>query len=68
MPGWLAATTKYNLLTYAVDAIQSLMTPSFRTSIGVTPEIGVLIITAFDVIMLLVSTYLFRRKTRRLIA
>lgn len=68
MPGWLAATTKYNPLTYAVDAIQSLMTPSFRTTIGVTPEIDVLIITAFDVIMLLVSTYLFRRETRRLIA
>jgi ABC-2 type transport system permease protein len=68
MPSWLAATTKYNPLTYAVDAIQSLMTPSFRTSIGVTPEIDVLIITAFDVILLLVSTYLFRRETRRLIA
>jgi ABC-2 type transport system permease protein len=68
MPSWLAATAKYNPLTYAVDAIQSLMTPSFRTTIGVTPEIDVLIITAFDVIMLLVSTYLFRRETRRLIA
>jgi ABC-2 type transport system permease protein len=68
MPGWLAATTRYNPLTYAVNAIQALMNPSFQISTSFTPEIDVLIVATFDAIMLIASTYLFRRETRRLIA
>jgi len=55
-------------LTYAVDALQYLINPGFKTDIGVSPEGDIAIIAIFDAIMLIVSTYLFRQETRRLIA
>jgi ABC-2 type transport system permease protein len=68
MPRWLAATTKYNPLTYAVDAIRALMNPGFQTGIGDTLGIDIAIVAAFDAAMLIASTYLFRRETGRVIA
>ncbi|MGA1975238.1 MAG: ABC transporter permease [Conexivisphaerales archaeon] len=68
MPGWLSALTRYNPLTYAVDALQALMNPGFHTGVGVTAGVDIVILAVFDAIMLIVSTYLFRREARRLIA
>jgi ABC-2 type transport system permease protein len=68
MPSWLAAVIRYNPLTYAVDALQYLMNPNFRTGVGVNPGVDIVILAVFDGVMLVVSTYLFRRETRRLIA
>lgn len=68
LPGWLATIIRYNPLTYAVDALQYLINPGFKTGIGVSPLGDILIITVFDTAMLILSTYLFRQETRRLIA
>lgn len=68
MPTWLALITRYNPLTYAVDALQYLINPGFNTGVGVSPAADILVVTIFDIAMLTISTYLFRRETRRLIA
>jgi ABC-2 type transport system permease protein len=68
MPGWLVEITRFNPLTYAVDVLQYLINPGFKTHIGVSPGGDIAIIATFDAIMLIVSTYLFRQETRRLIA
>ncbi len=68
MPSWLAAVTSYNPLTYAVDALQAMVNPGFRTGVGLTLPVDIGILIVFDAAMLLASTYLFRREARRLIA
>lgn len=68
MPSWFATVIKYNPLTYAVDVLQHLMNPSFKTGIGTGAGVDILILVIFDAIMLGISTYLFRKEVRRLIA
>jgi ABC-2 type transport system permease protein len=68
LPGWLASIVRFNPLTYAVDALQYLINPKFNTGIGVSPGGDILIIAVFDATLLILSTYLFRQETRRLIA
>ena len=68
VPSWLATIIKYNPLTYAVYAIQALMNPSYKAGAGIPPFGDIAIIFIFDAAMLILSTYLFRRETRRLIA
>jgi ABC-2 type transport system permease protein len=68
LPEWLASIIRYNPLTYAVDVLQYLINPGFTTRIGSSPEGDILIIAIFDTVMLILSTFLFRQETRRLIA
>jgi ABC-2 type transport system permease protein len=68
LPAWLASIIRYNPLTYAVDALQYLINPSFKMRTGVSPVGDILLLAIFDAAMLVLSTYLFTRETRRLIA
>jgi ABC-2 type transport system permease protein len=57
MPGWLQAVSRFNPLSYLVDALRSLMLAAGESSFGVGTDIGVLVLATAAIVTLASRMY-----------
>lgn len=60
LPAWIRWTFYINPLTYGVDALRGVMISGWQTLLPL--EYDILIICAFDVVMVVIGTYLFSKR------
>ena len=60
LPAWIRWTFYINPLTYGVDALRGVMISGWHTLLPL--EYDILIICAFDVVMVVIGTYLFSKR------
>jgi ABC-2 type transport system permease protein len=60
LPSWIKWAFFINPLTYGVDALRGVMIPNWQTLLPLYYDI--LIICAFDVVMIIIGTYLFSKR------
>ena len=60
LPSWLQWVFYINPLTYGVDTLRGVMIPGWHTLLPISYEI--LIICVFDVVMVVIGTYLFTKR------
>lgn len=60
LPAWIRWTFYINPLTYGVDALRGVMISGWQTLLPL--EYDILIICAFDLVMVVIGTYLFSKR------